>query len=258
MRWLQHEGRRGLVFDHLPDHMPVAHVYTAKNEDGSGNISLSGGRDAEHALAVRQSWSRFLDASSRDWVVGGQTHEANVALVNREHCGRGATSPQTVLPNTDGLLTTTPGVPLYVAGADCATVLLVCKTPQPTLAVVHAGWRGAAAGIVGNALQIMREQCGATATEIFAGVAPCIGAASFEVGDEVAEQVPAQWRHKPGSKWHIDLEGWIGSQIQAHGVPEVQIQLAGMDTMAEKHQFFSHRGDGPQTGRQGLIAMLTN
>ena len=256
MKWIEHEGRRGLVFDHLPEDLPIRHVYSAKQSDGSGNLSLSGGRPAEAALAERQSWSRFLKADAKRWVVGGQTHEANVAQVGEHECGRGAESPQTVLPQTDGLLTTQAGVPLYVAGADCATVLLACSQPRAALAVVHAGWRGAAAGIVGNAVRQMLKAVGGMPTQIFAGVAPCIGAASFEVGDEVAEQVPQQWRHQPGPKWHIDLAGWIGQQLLDEGIAQSHLQIAPNDTMAENDLFFSHRGDGPETGRQGLIAVI--
>lgn len=269
MQWVEHEGRRGLIFDHLPDDFPVAHVFTAKQADGSGNVSLSGGRSAAAALAERRSWSRYLDTDLGHWVVGCQTHEAKVAVVDPSHRGCGAFAPSTVLPHTDGMLTITPGLALYVAGADCATVLLACAAPRPAFAVIHAGWRGAAAGIVGNGLAKLMQQSGAPAEQVYAGVAPCIGAASFEVGDEVAEQVPLAWRHRPTlnseaptkstatlGKWHVDLAGWIGAQIESVGVPSAQIQLSGKDTMAENDLFFSHRGDGSQTGRQGLIAVL--
>ncbi len=256
MKWVDHEGRRGLVFDHLPTDFPVAHVFTTKQSDGSGNLSLSGGRNVELALAERRCWSRFLGTQPERWVVGGQTHETSVARVDATHCGRGAISPTTVLAQTDGLLTTMPGVPMYVAGADCATVLLACAGNSPAVSVLHAGWRGAAAGIVGNGLAALLQASGADVRQVYAGVAPCIGAASFEVGDEVAEQVPEPWRHQPGPKWHVDLSSWLGGQLSRAGVPQAQIQLAQMDTMAGNHQFFSHRGDGPETGRQGLIALL--
>jgi polyphenol oxidase len=256
MQWIEHEGRRGLVFDHLPNDFPIVHVFTAKQSDGSGNVSLSGGRNAELALAERRSWSRYLGADPQRWVVGGQTHQDHVAVVQASHCGSGALTPKTVLPHTDGMLTITPTVPLYVAGADCATVLLACASPTPTVSVIHAGWRGAAAQIVRKGLAAFLQTSGAEVSQVYAGVAPCIGAASFEVGDEVAEQVPEAWRHQPGPKWHVDLAGWIGQQLLDGGIPKHQLQLSEMDTMAENHQFFSHRGDGAATGRQGLIAMI--
>ncbi|MBC8406432.1 MAG: laccase domain-containing protein [Planctomycetes bacterium] len=256
MRWIEFEGRRGLVFEQISAELRLPHVFTSKGPGGGGNLSLSGGRSAPEALLERDLWSRYLAVNPEHWVVGWQTHGNHVAVVSSQERGRGARCPQTVLPNTDGLLTAQSQVPLYVAGADCGTVLIAVGGSHPGIATVHAGWRGAASGILGRAVQQLRELTASSDEQIYAGVAPCIGLASFEVGEEVAEHVPLPWKTKFGSRWHVDLEGWLAGQLLEAGVPQNQIELSAMDTMAENHQFFSHRGDGAHTGRQGLIAVL--
>ena len=193
MRWIEFAGRRGLVFEQISAELKLPHVYTSKGPGDVGNLSLSGGRPAPAALQERDLWSRYLAVNPEHWVVGWQTHENHVAVVSSREWGRGARSPQTVLPNTDGLLTAESHVPLYVAGADCGTILIAVGGHNPAVATLHAGWRGAASGIAGRAVQKIRKLTACSDNQIYAGVAPCIGLNSFEVGDEVASFV-LSWR----------------------------------------------------------------
>jgi YfiH family protein len=254
MRLVQFEGRRGFVFEQIEAELGLPHVFTAKSGDGSGNLSLSGGRCQKSAIAERESWSRFLGVPSKDWIVGGQSHGSHVQVVDHRHRGRGALSPETVLPETDGLVTTTSGLPLYVASADCATVLLASKSKTPGLAVIHSGWRGAAEGIVPKGIAKLLEQSKADACSIFAGISPCIGLANFEVGNEVASKVPAARKMIREQRWHVDLAGWIEDQILESGIALDRIEIAQLDTVESSELFFSHRGEGDRTGRMGLVA----
>ncbi len=79
----------------------------------------------------------------------------------------------------DGLFSDEPGLPLLALAADCVPVAIVSTVGPPALAVVHAGWRGLAAGILAAAVAAL------AATETAAIVGPAIGPCCYEVGPEV-------------------------------------------------------------------------
>jgi len=230
----------------------LAHVFAGRNESGLGNLAFSGGRDRPSAQAARCAWSEMLGVAPKDWVVGGQVHTSNVALVNDTHRGRGAREPESVIPECDGLVTTTSGLPLYVAVADCSAVLL--HAPG-ILGVIHGGWRGLANGILGVALERMAS-LGATASSIRAGIAPCIAGASYEVGPEVGDTCPDVARYRgTDDRWQVDIALWAQQSLIQNGVEPASIFLSGIDTGSDE-SCFSHRRQGPGAGRNGLIAVL--
>ncbi|MDD2583073.1 MAG: polyphenol oxidase family protein, partial [Desulfuromonadaceae bacterium] len=58
----------------------------------------------------------------------------------------------------DAVITNQPNVIIGVCVADCAPIL-VCD-PKKVIAVVHAGWKGTAAGLVAKAVAGMRSEFG--------------------------------------------------------------------------------------------------
>ncbi|MFM8980715.1 MAG: peptidoglycan editing factor PgeF [Planctomycetia bacterium] len=160
----------------------------------------------------------------------------------------------------DGLFTDVPGVLLGVLGADCPGVLLVDPTRR-ALAVVHAGWRGVAAGIVPAAVARLRERYGCDPQHLWVAVGPGIGQDAFEVGPEVAEALErslagaaAALRRGRGDRWHADLGAVIAGQAVAAGVRAGQVSQAPHCTHRDGSLFFSHRRDGTRAGRHALLA----
>lgn len=258
MRELHCDDRIGLAFEAISRQGAVSHVFTTRDREGGGNVSLSGDRDRDAALAERAFWSAQLGLAADAWVVGGQVHGAGIAVVDESHRGAGALDPSAVVADTDGLITQTAGLPLYVAVADCAPVLIHAAGPRPTLGVFHAGWRGLAAGILAAGVAKIAALSGGDPADFLAGIGPCIGLTHFEVGDEVAEQAPSSRRVRFGERWHVDLAGWAHDQLQSAGLPLGQIEVSGLDTAELPRLFFSHRRDGDSTGRMGLLAALAS
>lgn len=256
MRELHCEERIGLAFEGLSREGAVRHVFTTRDREGGGNLSLSGDRDRSAALTERAFWSGQIDLTPSDWVVGGQVHGAQIAVVGDEHRGAGATDPAAVVPETDGLITQQPGLPLYVAVADCAAVLIHAPGPKPTLGVFHAGWRGLKAEILAQGVAKIAELSGGDPADFHAGIGPCIGLTHFEVGPEVAEVAPSSRRVQFVDQWHVDLAGWAHDQLQDAGLTLGNIEVSGLDTAELPRLFFSHRRDGDKAGRMGLIAAL--
>jgi len=254
MEALEQEGYCGFRFPAFPEGGEFRHVFAGRGQDEGGNLALSGGRDREAALHARAVWSRHLAVEPQDWVVGGQVHTPHVAIVGEAERGRGALAPEDTLPETDGLLTTCPGLPLYVAVADCSAVLL--HAPG-MLAVVHGGWRGLQAGILQNAVTKM-QGLGATSDTVVAGIAPCIAGVSYEVGPEVGEHAPEVARYRGrGDRWQVDISLWARAALLEAGLQPQRIQVAGIDT-GQDLRCFSHRRQGVGAGRNGLIAVLND
>ncbi len=161
----------------------------------------------------------------------------------------GMTPGQVAQIEADALWTTEPGLVLAVKTADCAPVL-VRNREGTCVAAIHAGWRGAVAGIVAETLKKLPpfEKGGQGGFHNFqAFIGPCISQSVYEIGPEVASQIPAQFL-KPGQKdrSYFDLRGLIKWQLEKLGISE--ISLSQRCTYSEKELYFSaRRGD---SGRQ--------
>ena len=172
----------------------------------------------------------------------GQVHEARVAVV------RAAGHVEA----HDGLVTDVPGLLLTVLAADCALVLLV-DAEAGVVGACHSGWRGTVAGIAGETVRAM-ERLGAQRIRAFVG--PCISAAAFEVGEEVAAQFPAASvvRRPEWPRPHVDLTADLTRQLAEAGVEGVE--ASGACTVAEVGRFYSYRAENGQTGRMlGFVGL---
>ena len=256
MREIQAGGRKFLAFEQLARTSGLRHAFTTRDREGGGNLSLSGGRDRDAALAERLLLSRVVAVDPHDWVVGGLVHGSTVTVVNESHRGRGATEADDVIPKSDALLTATRGLPLFTAVADCAAVLLYAPGEDAAMATVHAGWRGLQAGVLGEAVEALQRTIGRDPATYLAGISPCIGLNSFEVGEEVSDLAPDTRRVRLHGRWHVDLPGWAHDQLHDAGLPFGSIEVSGLDTADRADLFFSHRRDGADTGRMGLLAVL--
>jgi hypothetical protein len=134
------------------------------------------------------------------------------------------------------------------------------------LGAVHAGWRGALAGVTDQAIAAMIS-LGARIGGIAAAVGPCIGRASYEVDDDFATRLIADdpgnerfFGEGRGGKWHFDLEAYVVARLAAAGIQ--QIEAVGLDTYALEDRFFSYRRathrNEPTYGRQlSLIGLAS-
>jgi YfiH family protein len=134
----------------------------------------------------------------------------------------------------DGQVTTEAGVAAVVLVADCLPVALA---GSEGVGVVHAGWRGLAAGV----LEAGVEAAGAVCAAIGPGIGPCC----YEVGDDVRAVFGATERT-------LDLKAIARARLEAAGVRE--IHDCGLCTSCDAERFFSHRRDRGVTGRQAGLA----
>ncbi len=125
--------------------------------------------------------ARADPAARADFIAAGAPIEwAYVSQVHGDHVVE-ATRPG-LLGDGDALFTTSPGLAITVATADCVPIGI---EGRGFAAVVHAGWRGIAAGIVGATLAALRRR-GLVPER--AAIGPAIGPCCYEVGPEVYER----------------------------------------------------------------------
>jgi len=155
------------------------------------------------------------------------------------------------LPVGDGLMTSSPDLALVVLTADCVPIAMADPETR-TIAAVHAGWRGIAAGILSSTIRRFPDP-----SRMIAAVGPAVGLDHYEVGDDVVAAVAAgsegeaTWRPGPRGRPLLDLGTTAAATLRTLGVGAVD--LADECTACLPDAFFSHRRDGA-TGRQALVA----
>ena len=159
-------------------------------------------------------------------------------------------------PDADGVWTRTPGLAIGVQVADCVPVLLAGSTPGgPWVAAVHAGWRGAVAGILREAVAVY-ARLGGRPEDLAWALGPAILACHFEVGMEVVEAArrdPA-WREDlaqpgPSGRPHLDLHGLLRAQALELGLDPARDGSVAVCTYCSPDLLYSYRR-GERTGRQ--------
>jgi polyphenol oxidase len=111
-----------------------------------------------------------------------ERHGTRIAVIGhaREDCGE-----------ADGMYAEQPGLLLSIATADCVPILLA-RADGCAVAALHAGWRGALAGIVDRFVDLLRER-GDDPRNWHAALGPSAGACCYEVGEDVIDQFRARF-----------------------------------------------------------------
>ncbi|HTZ37973.1 MAG TPA: peptidoglycan editing factor PgeF [Stellaceae bacterium] len=148
-------------------------------------------------------------------------------------------------PRADGLVTDCPGIALGVLAADCAPVLFA-DVAAGIVGAAHGGWRGALGGVLEATVAAMAA-LGARPARIHAGIGPCIGPQSYEVGPEFPGRFAAVDAESgaffvPAARaahFRFDLPGYIAHRLARLGL--AAIAAAPCDTVTDPARFFSYR-----------------
>lgn len=124
--------------------------------------------------------------------------------------GKRPRSLGTDIQGVDGLLTDVAELPLAIFTADCVPVF-VANEKAGVVGVLHAGWRGARAGILRQAARLIRKKWRARPSDNHFWFGPSIGPCCFEVRWDVARHFPRARRRK-GATWRVDLVGELVRQ----------------------------------------------
>lgn len=157
---------------------------------------------------------------------------------------------------TDGMFTVRVNQALMGMFADCVPIILA-DTGSGRVGLVHAGWRGTAAGA--SIELAMRMGLDRTKADSFiAAIGPSIGPCCYEVGREVADAVAARSGEScvsiSGEGIRLDLGLANEMQLASLGLSCERIFRYMGCTSCEREDFFSHRRDKGRTGRIAAIA----
>jgi len=218
--------------------------------------AMAGGVE-DDPTAVAENFRRLRGALGVERVVRVQVRQVHGAAV---WVPPAEPIKPTDAPEADAMISDDPSHLLTIRVADCVPILLAGPAGR-VVAAVHAGWRGLVAGVVERTLAAMAARFDVRSAELAAGVGPCISAAHYEVGPEVAAAFEAAGlgeavRPAPtvgASRPHIDLRAAATAALAAGGVPGEAIAVSSACTYAEAREFFSHRRDAGRTGRQAAV-----
>jgi YfiH family protein len=209
------------------------------------DLGLSG---AQPVGRVLDRWRALLAVTEMQTAIHArQIHEAGIWI------HRDAGSPGIlVMDGFDGHVTDRPGVLLSVGVADCVPVSVVDPETR-VAALVHAGWRGAAAGIVERAINRIVESWQSAPERLWLHCGPAICGACYEVGPEVHAAVTPHLP-VPLSNTPIDVRAAIAERALALGLPAEQVSVSEHCTRCGAPDFFSHRG-GSKARQMGVLGI---
>ena len=200
---------------------------------------------AESAAAGTTRWDRALHAAGIALPVATvrQVHGTQVVIAANDHPA----------PEADGIVTRARGLAVGVVTADCVPALLLARR-HGVLAAAHAGWRGAAAGLLESALAHLRDQFAVEPADVEAVLGPSIGPCCYRVGPEVHAAFTARTGATTGAAWtpagdRLLLDLRLAERLLLEGAGVRSVTLVGPCTACTS-ALASYRRDGPGAGRQ--------
>lgn len=222
---------------------------------GTWNLGDHVGDDASAVANNRSRLSQALNLPSGvQWLK--QIHSTKVV------------APQLTdeIPEADGVFLDQPGQAAVVMTADCLPIVL-CRQDGTSAAVVHAGWRGLAQGIIGEAYSkfaVADAEADQQTSSLMAWIGPCILPQNFEVDDTVRDaflaslpEAESAFLPKANGRWQGMLARLAYLTLSVLGVQQIYgfgITLAQPRTTAFS-PFFSYRQANP-TGRFATVLAL--
>jgi len=231
------------------------------------------------AIGEALGLDRLAPGGGLPWVFA-QPHGSEVLDLGSEHARSGDAAPEGLparlpVPNYDGAMARLAACPpgarsaptLIVKGADCVSVLAV-HAGLRAYAALHAGWRGAAAGILPRLLSAWRAQK-VDPGGIHLAFGPHIRACCFEVREDCLARftrgdLEGALTDRNG-RIHLNLERVLRTQAAVFGVRDDRIEVLPYCTRcfrdeAGAYPFASYRRaqqEGVQAGRNlGFIGPL--
>jgi YfiH family protein len=194
--------------------------------------------------------ARARDSREHSWMLSvKQVHGTEALIVDRPLAGSDRFDG-----GWDALVTDQAGVTVVVRTADCVPVLVYDRRGKAA-AAIHAGWRGALAGIVPKTIQLMISRFSIHEADMRVSVGPSAGPCCYEVDTTVLEPLRsgrADWssfiKDSRGDRAKLDLKALVKRQAVQAGIRPEHITTVNLCTICHPHLFFSYRREGRVNG----------
>ncbi|MBF0447714.1 MAG: peptidoglycan editing factor PgeF [Magnetococcales bacterium] len=178
----------------------------------------------------------------------------SLVFINQVHGNRTITAPidEPGLIDGDALVTRQKHLALGIMTADCVPILMA-DVDGEVVAAVHAGWRGAVAGVLDSCIDRMRE-LGARPERVLAIIGPSIRPPNYEVDGPFRENFLRQPKNKKNfdcqkffssetdsGTVQFDLPAYVRADLVSNCILPEKIYDVGLCTYFYRDQFFSHR-----------------
>jgi YfiH family protein len=220
----------------------------APNGDGIAHFFGTRHSELEVTPGISTSTGRrtFHSAGPATVIAVKQVHGTEVLIVDRP-----VVEGQSFEGGWDALITDQPGVAVTVRTADCVPVLLHDPVHR-VVAAIHAGWRGAVAGIVSKTITALAGRFSSEAASLRMAVGPSAGSCCYEVDEPVLSQLRdafPDWQlvvrgQRGPQKAMLDLRELIRRQAIESGLFEEAIGVVNACTICHPNLFFSYRREG--------------
>lgn len=220
----------------------------------SFNISPFTGDSAENQQTNVGLLANLLHINPTQLVFPYQTHSDSIRIIKAEFLQFSPLQKFYFLNGIDALITNIPQVCIGVTTADCVPVLIYDNVNK-VIAAVHAGWRGTCSRIVEKTIELMTITYGTKPSDVFASIGVSISPKVYNVGEElIAEFEKANFPiyeifNRRENQLYLDLwhaNFWL---LKQSGVPENQVEIAGICSFTNSNNYFSARKLGLKSGR---------
>lgn len=223
------------------------------------NLGLGTDDQSVNIEGNRATFTRAFDLSPHQLLTVKQVHGDDILLIDEQN----PDLSHFLTVEVDAIVTNQPGIMIGVLSADCFPLLL-WHGEKKIAAVIHAGWRGAANGLITKVVQTIQTHFDCPAAELQAAIGPGIGMHNYEVDRPVRDafrQGSGFWneisKETRLGHWQLNIPLSCQLQLEESGLKPQNIEIAKECTCCHPELFFSHRRDNGVTGRQiGFMQLL--
>jgi YfiH family protein len=160
----------------------------------------------------------------------------------------------------DFLTTSKKNIGLAVLTADCVPLVLYDQR-QRVVSVIHAGWKGAFAGVVEQALTMMRSKYQTSVQDIKAFFGPAARACCYQVTKDFQNQFEKKFEIKDAFFYHsnsiyFDNSLFLQQNLKKFGILESNINFENALCTICNTEFCSFRREKQLAHRQITIVVL--
>lgn len=256
MAMIQHNGLRYFQFDSLQTKHAIftRHGGISPQPWASLNVGGTVGDDLARVQKNRMRSFETMGCAPESIFDVWQVHSADVV------CARAPRPLDESYRQADIILTDQCDVTLFMRFADCVPIM-VHDPRNGVIGVAHAGWMGTLRDVAASTVNAMKKNYGSDPADIVACIGPSIGPDHYEIGADVILQVMQKFEDESelvlkshNGKIHFNL--WETNRLLLERAGVQHIEICGICTACNTHDWFSHRAEKGRTGRFGALISL--